>query len=250
MQKSEVSKMPFREAVLKALSYSGLTIMEVAQLAGVHRGHLERVALGMGSLHVRDTFRRKVASAFARTGKVPEEVIEAVSGGQPLYIDIMVDHSKIGDLYQAIVYNETAKADLHALVADGLPGAYSRLASVEDQHRFIEFLLFWIRRTYYGMNSKRRVEETREILLSHSHTDKMLLNYIQHHRGVFDTMAFTLTFCCWRNMALLFPFIQDRPPYLNLLPHRKELPGPIVSILESSMKRLNKKVEDLASHTK
>lgn len=246
MREPEASQMPFREAVLKALSCSGLTMAEVAQLASVHRGHLEKVVLGRSSVQVRDTFRRKVASAFARTGKVPEELIEAVSGGHPLYIDIVVDRSKAGDLYQAIVYDETARANLHALVADGLPGAYARLTAEDDQYRFIEFLLFWIRRTYYGMSSKRRVEEAREILLPHSRTHKMLFQYIQHHRGAFDTMAFTLALCCWRNMALLFPFLLDRPPYLNLLPWRKELPGPVVSVLESAMKRLHKHVETVA----
>lgn len=227
----------FREALLRALDESKVTIKELAELSGVNRVHLNRIALGTRTGPVRDDFRRRVASALARVGGVSEETIEAVAGGTRLYLDILVDREQAGDLFSAVVYDKEAEDRLHEFAADYLSSVYARLQGDEDRGRFLEFVLFWVRVAFYGMGSRKRVEDARKTIQSGRAAPSVFSEWVQQQRGVFATMALTLAACTWRNMALLFPLTRERPAYLNLLNYREELPGPVTVILEEAQRR-------------
>lgn len=223
----------FRWALQQGLVESGLSLEELAERAGVGRNHLNLVLLGRRSLP-RPSTRRRLASALASTGLVSEEVIEAVAGGEHLDLDILVDRTKAGDLYRACVFHPDAGRRLRRLAIAYLSSEYDQLSEGEGRRRLAEFVLFWVRTVFYGMGSKHRVEEARLELRSGRASPADFSAWLEGQEGPLETMALALAAVTWWNMALLFPLTRARPPYLELLHHREELPPDVAAVLEEA----------------
>lgn len=222
----------FRGAFQEALGRTGLTIAEVARKAGASRDHLARLA---SSEYVggppSPSLRLSVALALMDTG-LPDELLQRVAG-----VDQLLRSSSIrrvvnaGDLYSVVSHQRSAASALRSFAVWNLAAQCGGFLDVGQRRWFIEFLLYWVRRAFFGAEGPfgqlRSELERQQGAWAQAKLAALFLN----HKDPLTTTAVVLAACSWHDPWLLYPFSQRHPAQVHVRPYRDRLPERVVQVL-------------------